>query len=128
MTTPMPEPHTNTGPKNTAKKARPAQPRPAVAPKKTKPARKAGPTKRTSDRRKGDATTRTTRPGSKTAGIIELLKRPGGATLKQIMKATSWQPHSVRGFLSGTLRKKLGIRVDSVKRDEHERTYRISSK
>jgi|HubBroStandDraft_6_1064221.scaffolds.fasta_scaffold443602_3 hypothetical protein len=125
MTTPMPEPHTDTGPKNTAKKARPAQPRSAVAPKKTKPARKAGPTKETSDRRKSGAATR---PGSKTAGIIELLKRPGGATLKQIMKATAWQPHSVRGFLSGTLRKKLAIAVESVKRDDHERTYRISSK
>lgn len=44
------------------------------------------------------------------------------------MKATGWQPHSVRGFLSGTLRKKLGVQIDSAKRDDKERTYRISSK
>ena len=44
------------------------------------------------------------------------------------MKATNWQSHSVRGFVSGTLRKKLGVRVDSFKRDDNERTYRIPSK
>ena len=44
------------------------------------------------------------------------------------MKATGWQPHSVRGFLSGTLRKRFRIRVDSVKLEDAERSYRISSK
>ena len=68
------------------------------------------------------------RQGSKTEKIIGLLKRPDGATLNEVMKATEWQAHSVRGFLSGTLRKKLGVRVDSIKRDDNERTYRISSK
>jgi hypothetical protein len=60
--------------------------------------------------------------------FLELLERRNGATLKEIMKATGWQSHSVRGFLSGTLRKKLGVRVDSVKRDNNERTYEVSSK
>jgi hypothetical protein len=45
------------------------------------------------------------RESSKTAQILGLLKRPGGATLQEIMKFSQWQPHSVRGFLSGTLGK-----------------------
>jgi hypothetical protein len=46
------------------------------------------------------------RDGSKTATILELLKRPGGVTAKELLKATGWQPHSLRGFLSGTVGKK----------------------
>ena len=68
------------------------------------------------------------RTGSKTAKILDLLKRPGGATLQDLMKATGWQPHSVRGFLSGTLGKKMGIPVESTKREDEQRVYRIASK
>jgi hypothetical protein len=64
--------------------------------------------------------------GSKTAKILALLKRPGGASLQQLQKATGWQAHSVRGFLSGALKKKMGLRVDSTKRDDGERTYRVT--
>ena len=67
------------------------------------------------------------RPGSKTARIIDLLQRPGGATLKELMRAVGWQPHSVRGFLSGTVSKKMGLRVKSFKRDG-QRVYRIVKK
>ena len=107
-----------------AQEAHHAQRRAAVAPPKRKPVKKSGPAKKTASSRKAVVTTQ----GSKTAKILELLKRADGSTLKEIMKATGWQPHSVRGFLSGTLRKKLGIRVDSFKRDDAERAYRISSK
>ena len=43
------------------------------------------------------------------------VRRPDGATLKELMKATSWQPHSVRGFLSGTIGKNMGLKVTSTK-------------
>ena len=65
------------------------------------------------------------REGSKTAKVMDLLKRPGGATLKEIMKATNWQAHSVRGFISGALGKKLGLTVISEKAENGERTYRL---
>jgi Protein of unknown function (DUF3489) len=67
------------------------------------------------------------RPGSKTAKLLDLLKRPGGATLKELMKAAGWQPHSMRGFLSGTVSKKMGLRLESFKRDD-QHAYRIITK
>jgi hypothetical protein len=66
----------------------------------------------------------TVRDGSKKALILELLGRPDGATLAELMAATEWQAHSVRGFLSGTLGKKMGLTVQSAKRDQ-ERVYSI---
>jgi len=65
------------------------------------------------------------RDGSKAAKILDLLKRPEGATLKGLMKATDWQAHSVRGFLSGTIGKKMGLKVASTKTEDGERTYSI---
>ena len=65
------------------------------------------------------------REGSKTAKVLDLLKRPGGATAKELMKATGWQPHSVRGFLSGTVGKKMGMAVSSTKAEDGERTYSV---
>jgi hypothetical protein len=67
------------------------------------------------------------RKGSKTAKILALLKRPGGAALKELMKATGWQPHSVRGFLSGVLTKKMGLKVRSVKGASGERRYSVKA-
>jgi hypothetical protein len=66
------------------------------------------------------------RPGSKTAKILDLLKRPGGATLKELLKATSWQPHSIRGFLS-LLGKKKGLAVESTKSPDGDRTYSVQA-
>ncbi len=70
----------------------------------------------------------TAREGSKKAIILDLLKRPDGASLKDIMAATDWQAHSVRGFISGSLTKKMGLNVESFKRDDGDRAYRIVAK
>jgi hypothetical protein len=56
-----------------------------------------------------------------------MLKRPNGATLKELMKATGWQPHSVRGFLSGTVGKKIGLTVKSLKDQDGERRYFVKA-
>ena len=66
------------------------------------------------------------RDGSKKAELLGLLQRKGGATLTQIMKATGWQAHSVRGFISGALGKKMGLTVDSIRREDGERVYSIA--
>ena len=61
---------------------------------------------------------------TKTDQIIALLKKPSGASLKAIMRATGWQAHSVRGFISGKLGKQLGLKVKSAERDG-ERVYSL---
>jgi Protein of unknown function (DUF3489) len=61
---------------------------------------------------------------TKTAEIIGLLKRPAGVSLKTLTRETGWQSHSVRGFISGQLGKKMGLRVRSFQRDG-ERVYII---
>lgn len=55
-----------------------------------------------------------------------MLRRPAGATLADIMSATGWQAHSVRGFISGGLSKKMGIKVESFKTESGARAYRVS--
>jgi hypothetical protein len=55
-----------------------------------------------------------------------LIKRQDGATLKDIMAATGWQAHSVRGFISGSLTKKMGIKVESFKSPEGDRAYKVA--
>jgi hypothetical protein len=103
------------------KKARVARQGAHVAPKKGKTAKKPSPAKK-APKEAGVA-----RGGSKAANILELLKRPEGVTLAALMRATEWQAHSVRGFLSGTVRKKLGLTVNSTKGEDGERSYSVKA-
>jgi hypothetical protein len=114
MTTLIPEEQKEKTPATAKTKASVAKRRAHVATSKAKPSRKAPLPKKAA----------TTRHGSKTAKILDLLKRPGGVTLKELIKATDWQAHSVRGFLSGTVGKKMGIPVESSSRADGERVYR----
>ncbi|MCU1326688.1 MAG: hypothetical protein JWN34_2058 [Bryobacterales bacterium] len=70
---------------------------------------------------------RKTRGGTKTETVLALMKQTGGTSLKIIMEATGWQAHSVRGFISGTLTKKMGLSVVSAKGENGERTYTIKA-
>lgn len=65
------------------------------------------------------------RQGTKQALLIDLLKRKKGATIDDAVKATGWQPHSVRGAISGTLKKKLGLAIASETIGNRGRVYRI---
>jgi hypothetical protein len=65
------------------------------------------------------------RPGTKLAALVLALRRPQGATSLQLMLATGWQPHTVRGAISGMLRKKLGLNVVLAHNDTGERVYRV---
>jgi Protein of unknown function (DUF3489) len=60
----------------------------------------------------------TPRTGTKQALMIELLKRPEGATVEQIAAATGWQHHTIRGAISGALKKKLGLTVEATRTRE----------
>src|SRR5437868_7036682 len=61
---------------------------------------------------------------SKQAAVIALLRRPEGATVTEVIAATGWQPHTVRGLFSGTLKKKLGLTLSSAQ-EQRGRVYRI---
>ena len=63
----------------------------------------------------------------KGATIIELLRRKEGATLADLTQATGWQRHSVRGFLSAQVGKKLGLKLESTKCEDGQRVYQIQS-
>ena len=76
---------------------------------------------------KAPATERKTRDGTKQSLMIELLKRPGGATLAEIVEATGWQAHTVRGAMAGALKKKLGLEIISERTEERGRVYSLSS-
>lgn len=68
------------------------------------------------------------RPGTKQALLIDLLNRKTGATIDEAVEATGWQAHSVRGAISGALKKKLGLVVTSETADGRGRVYRIAAR
>jgi hypothetical protein len=105
---------------------------PAVAPTKPKAGKRATPATKAPKAPKAPESANVpkggkacARAGSKTAQVLDLLERPGGATLKAIMADTGWQAHSVRGFISGTLGKKMSLDVVSAKGEGGERTYSL---
>ena len=91
---------------------------------KAKGAKKAKAPEKPGRAKRAVAKTKAERPNKK-AEVIALMKRTKGATLAEIMKATGWQPHTVRGFVS-ILGSKGGEKVESSKTPEGARTYRIT--
>ena len=91
-----------------------------------KPASKAArKRKKAATRAHGADTTPTLRDGTKQAALIAMLRRPKGATIDQIAETTGWQRHTIRGAMSGALKKKLGLNVTSEKPEGGDRVYRI---
>lgn len=68
---------------------------------------------------------RTPREGTKQATLIAMLRAPDGATIEEIMAATGWQSHTVRGAMAGALKKKLGLEVTSEKVEDRGRVYKL---
>jgi hypothetical protein len=67
------------------------------------------------------------KPTSKLGRLEAMLRRPDGATIEQLSKALDWQAHSVRGAMSGALKKRQGLSVASEKREDGTRVYRIAA-
>lgn len=76
--------------------------------------------------RKPQAAAGVARRGTKTADVLAMLRHSQGATLQQLVQATGWQAHSVRGFISGTLGKRMRLRVASTKAEDGQRRYSIT--
>ena len=106
-----------------------AQPAMNVASAKPKAGKGATRGKKPARARKGAKITREEAPlarqGSKKGEVLDLMRRKQGATLAEIMEQTGWRPHTVRGFVSGTLNKKMGLEVESFRNADKERAYRI---
>lgn len=75
---------------------------------------------------KREATAPTIRPGTKLAAIIDAMRHPSGATIAQMVAGTGWQAHTVRGAISGIVRKRLGYEVVTEKGADGQRAYRIA--
>jgi hypothetical protein len=72
-----------------------------------------------------DLTPPTQREGTKQATLIAMLRAPGGATIEEIMAATNWAGHTIRGAMAGALKKRLGLAVISEKVEGRGRCYKI---
>ena len=125
---------TNSGPAAVAAQGAPVAPTKAASKKGANPkqdaakakkgAKAAKPAAKKSAKGTKKAAENTPRAEGKGAKILELIGRPKGATLAEIMRATDWQAHSVRGFLS-TAGKKRGLNIELEKNDAGERVYQI---
>jgi hypothetical protein len=89
-----------------------------ATPAKRRAKAKAAKAKSTKAEKPASADKPTPRAGTKQALMIELLKRPEGATVEQIAAATGWQKHTIRGAISGALKKKLGLKVEATRTRE----------
>jgi hypothetical protein len=118
------EPDSGPGQPAAAAKPRPTKRAAGAKPKKAKRIQHAG-RKPTASKAKSKDSRPTVRQGTKQALLIDLLKRKRGATIDEIVQATGWQAHSVRGAISGALKKKLGLEVASEKPEDGPRCYRI---
>jgi hypothetical protein len=117
-------------PPKATKRANVAPHRRRVAPGKPKSGKKASSAKL---RHKSQKAAKQAKPaagareGSKAAKVLGLLRRPDGASLKELMRATGWLAHSVRGYLSGTVSKRMGLKLVSAKSEDAERRYSLKS-
>ena len=117
-------------PPKAAKRANVAPHKRRVAPGKPRPGRKASSAERRPKSQKAAKQAKPAagaREGSKAAKVLSLLRRPDGASLKELMKATGWLAHSVRGFLSGAVAKRMGLKLVSVKSESGERRYSVQA-
>lgn len=96
------------------------------AQKRAKAAKSAGGKKAGAGKPAAKAPATAPRADTKKATVLALLRRKDGATLDEIMQQTGWARHSVRGFISGTVSKRMGLKVESTKNEAGERTYHIA--
>jgi septal ring-binding cell division protein DamX len=96
------------------------------APRAKKNAKQAAPRKRAAATNKKASPAAVPREFSKKAIVLDLLRRKDGATMTEIIAKTDWQAHSVRGFISGTVNKKMALTVESTRDDDGTRRYRIA--
>jgi hypothetical protein len=90
------------------------QPKPIAKSRKSRPSQAKSPPR-----------VRARKSQTKTQNCLALLERTEGASIAEMQKATGWQPHSVRGFLAGTIKKTPGVTLTSEKADDGERRYRV---
>jgi len=102
-----------------AKAAQGARKAAKVAPAKAKASKAAKPAKKA-------ATATAPRESSKKEIVISMMSRKAGATLDEIIAETGWARHTVRGFVSGMVVKKLDMKVESAKNADGQRTYRVT--
>jgi hypothetical protein len=93
--------------------------------RKTPPATKAGKSKPARANKGGPARSHGQHRKTKTAALMALLTRKEGASLEELQSASGWQPHSVRGFLAGTVKKMPGVSLSSEKPEDGARRYRV---